>query len=266
MVKALLAAGADVNAKGALVDSTALICAASEGHTESVKALLAAGADVNAKNKYGQTALYLGAQGCHTESLKALLEAEAGVNAQTKNVILALRVAGLMGCTKAVELLKKAVATGKMMEKPHRAPAVTSQAMKSQKEDVSVQRTDRLKEGIAAREMKSPNEDEAEIVASAGSEYSLAQEILPGNKMPRVGTFTINMASFRQKQNADRCVEELKEKGVVAFSWEINLPKKGRWYRVSVGSFPTRQEAENYMKVRLEGISDTFITKVPEPS
>ena len=48
-VKALLAKGADVNAK-ANNGGTALIAASEHGHLEVVKALLAKGADVNAEN------------------------------------------------------------------------------------------------------------------------------------------------------------------------------------------------------------------------
>jgi len=98
---------------------------------------------------------------------------------------------------------------------------------------------------------------EAEIVAGASSERPSAPEMPPG------GTFTINLASFRQKQRADRYVEELKKLGIDAYSWEVNLPEKGRWNRVSVGGFPTLKEAKNYTKeLRQKGISDTYITKI----
>jgi cell division septation protein DedD len=102
---------------------------------------------------------------------------------------------------------------------------------------------------------------EAEIVAGASSERPSAPEMPPG------GTFTINLASFRQKQRADRYVEELKKLGIDAYSWEVNLPEKGRWNRVSVGGFPTLNEAKNYTKeLRQKGISDTYITKITESS
>jgi cell division septation protein DedD len=102
---------------------------------------------------------------------------------------------------------------------------------------------------------------EAEIVADASSERPSAPEMPPG------GTFTINLASFRQKQWADRYVEELKKLGIDAYSWEVNLPEKGRWNRVSVGGFPTLKEAKNYTKeLRQKGISYLFITKITESS
>jgi len=106
-----------------------------------------------------------------------------------------------------------------------------------------------------------PTEKEEEVVAST------LEETPPAESMPPMGAYTINMASFRKKENADLYVEELKKMGIDAFDWEIDLPKKGRWYRVSVGGFPTRQEAENYSdELRQKGISQTFITKVPGAS
>ncbi|MBW1770540.1 MAG: SPOR domain-containing protein, partial [Deltaproteobacteria bacterium] len=52
-----------------------------------------------------------------------------------------------------------------------------------------------------------------------------------------------------------------------AYIWEVNLPEKGRWYRVSVGGFRTLKEAKNYKKeLRQKGISDTYITKIAESS
>ena len=48
-MKALLDGGADVNAKGNQVFGTALMTASQNGHLDVVQALIAKGADVNAK-------------------------------------------------------------------------------------------------------------------------------------------------------------------------------------------------------------------------
>jgi ankyrin repeat protein len=55
-VKQHLAAGTDVNAKGA-VGLTPLFGAAFNGHKEVIEQLIAAGADVNAKDNAGETPL-----------------------------------------------------------------------------------------------------------------------------------------------------------------------------------------------------------------
>ena len=76
-VKAALKQGADVNA--AQGDGlTALHLAAQEGNLEIVKVLLAAKANANAKSKIGEyTPLHLAASGAHLDVTLALLAAKA---------------------------------------------------------------------------------------------------------------------------------------------------------------------------------------------
>ncbi len=78
IVKALIEAGADVNAKTG--GSTPLHWAARHGHIEVVKILFAAGADVNARQWRGETPLYQAIQGTNIEMTKLLLKAGADVN------------------------------------------------------------------------------------------------------------------------------------------------------------------------------------------
>ena len=56
--------------------------------------------------------------------------------------------------------------------------------------------------------------------------------------------YTVNLGSFREKIRADRYVEELEKEGLEAFRWEVDLPGKGKWHRVSIGNFSTREQAE----------------------
>ncbi|KPL18736.1 MAG: hypothetical protein AMJ92_06645 [candidate division Zixibacteria bacterium SM23_81] len=99
--------------------------------------------------------------------------------------------------------------------------------------------------------------EEKKIVAST------MEETPPTITLPPIGAYTINVASFRKRQSAERYVEELKKMGIEAFNWEVNLPEKGKWYRVSVGDFSSREEAEDYANdLKAKGISDIFITQV----
>lgn len=110
-------------------------------------------------------------------------------------------------------------------------------------------------------------EEQPQVVASTAAEAPPAPEVPKAEKMPQPGTFVINVASFRQRQSAKRYVEKLKQEGIDAFEWKVDLPQKGRWYRVSVGGFSNRQEAEKYAnELSRKGLSDMFITRIPGTS
>lgn len=77
-VRALLEQGADPNLRTqGPFSSTVLMSAASRGDAEMIRALLAAGARVNAKDSEGQTALLIAANRGSTEAVKVLLAAKA---------------------------------------------------------------------------------------------------------------------------------------------------------------------------------------------
>ena len=87
---------------------------------------------------------------------------------------------------------------------------------------------------------------------------------IPEQKLP-VDKFTINVASFRTKVRAERFMEKLNKKGYKAFVAEASIPKRGTWYRVSVGRFPSRGEAEALARAlkEKEGL-DSFVRELKE--
>jgi len=113
-VEALLAKGADVNAKDK-DGMTALVFAAKFGCTEILKTLLSKGADVNAKDKDGVTALlyaamlgrkYSSKREDYSEIAKILLDNGADVNATTiEDEWTALMYAAMNGNAKITEAL-----------------------------------------------------------------------------------------------------------------------------------------------------------------
>ena len=86
MAKALIDAGADVNAKDRLVGKTPLRHAAENGDMKMAKALIDAGADVNAKDRFF-TLLHIAAGNGHTETAQTLIDAGADVNAKGSRLV-----------------------------------------------------------------------------------------------------------------------------------------------------------------------------------
>jgi cell division septation protein DedD len=86
----------------------------------------------------------------------------------------------------------------------------------------------------------------------------------PGGKLP-AGRYTVNVGSFRKRVRAERLRKELEGKGYQAFVAEAAIPQKGTWYRVSVGRFPSRGEAQAFARALKEkdGIH-SFVREVRE--
>lgn len=64
--------------------------------------------------------------------------------------------------------------------------------------------------------------------------------------------YTIQIASFRDGESADHLLKFLESRGYDAYIEKASLGKKGIWFRVRVGTFSSREEAEKYLE-RLKG-------------
>ena len=73
--------------------------------------------------------------------------------------------------------------------------------------------------------------------------------------------YTVQVASYQEKDMAEEEVRKLKTRGYAAFIVSSDVPDKGTWHRVRLGSFANRAAAEKLMKQlqTKEGIS-SFIT------
>lgn len=109
-VEALLAKGADVNAKNDEYGWTPLHSAAYAGKKDIAELLLSRGADVNAKNKfkneYGVTPLHIAANAGHKDIVELLLAKGADVNAKDSSGWTPLLMAVGQGKTDVTELME----------------------------------------------------------------------------------------------------------------------------------------------------------------
>lgn len=89
IVRALIAAGADVNVKDR-AGRTAILNAAELGYTDCINSLIAARANLNSKDNEGITALIAAACYCDDVSIKELIAAGADINTRDNDGITAL--------------------------------------------------------------------------------------------------------------------------------------------------------------------------------
>lgn len=60
--------------------------------------------------------------------------------------------------------------------------------------------------------------------------------------------YTLQVASYQEKEQADEDVKKLKQRGFAAFVQSTEIEGKGTWYRVRLGSFSSRTSAEKLQK------------------
>jgi hypothetical protein len=108
MTKLLLEAGADVNARSATLNDTALARAAQDSNGETVRILLAAGAHVDDRDGAGWTPLFNAALKGDLEIVEALLSAGAEVNARSSKGWTALKEAHMQGHDDVAQRLRSA--------------------------------------------------------------------------------------------------------------------------------------------------------------
>jgi len=108
MTRLLLDAGADVNARSATFNNTALARAAQNGNRETVRILLAAGAHVDDRDGAGWTPLFKAALKGDLEIVEALLSAGADVNARSSSGWTSLKEAQMRRHYNVAQRLKSA--------------------------------------------------------------------------------------------------------------------------------------------------------------
>lgn len=66
-------------------------------------------------------------------------------------------------------------------------------------------------------------------------------EAVPG------GAFTLQISAFQSRPEAERFAARLRDRGYAPYIVAAEVPNKGTWYRVRMGSFPSKEAASRYL-------------------
>ena len=80
------------------------------------------------------------------------------------------------------------------------------------------------------------------------------------------GKFTIQIGSYNESGQAMQRLASLSSLGIEARIAQVEIPKRGIWYRVQVGRFSTREEANRYAgELRTRRVAEsTIITEISD--
>ncbi len=74
------------------------------------------------------------------------------------------------------------------------------------------------------------------------------------------GAFTLQLGASQNREDAERMVSRLREKGYAPYIVSAEVPGKGTYYRVRMGSFATREAASRYLEdFRRETKTEAFV-------
>jgi hypothetical protein len=100
--------------------------------------------------------------------------------------------------------------------------------------------------------------------ASVQTSTETAQSFAPATTAPQAsqpdGNFAVQVGSYTNLSDANGRVSELRAAGFDVRAAAAEIPQRGTWYRVYVGSFQTREEAARFgNKLRSEGVASASL-------
>ena len=106
-----------------------------------------------------------------------------------------------------------------------------------------------------------PKEEKPKLVPEPNQRVVLSKpnEKMVAEQQRIVEVYTIQVAAFRTRRRAEQLVEKLKTDGYQAYICPRDSEKQGRWYRVFVGNFGTKEQAALLLPRLKNKFEDSFI-------
>jgi cell division septation protein DedD len=117
-------------------------------------------------------------------------------------------------------------------------------------------------------ELSSPQErlPEEEVFSSVVSNVNAKAVVLPVSSgvivQPSKNAFTIQVASFKDAIKAEKTLENLRAKYGSVYISSKDLGEKGVWYRICLGQFEARNEADELLADVKKTFKDSFVVSI----
>ncbi|MCP3141955.1 SPOR domain-containing protein [Pyxidicoccus xibeiensis] len=93
-----------------------------------------------------------------------------------------------------------------------------------------------------------------------GLKEAIARAAQPPAQAVKGGAFTLQLSAFQDRQEADRFAARLRDRGYAPYILTAEVPGKGTWYRVRMGSFASKDAASRYLSdFKRETQLDAFV-------
>ncbi|RKH74558.1 SPOR domain-containing protein [Corallococcus aberystwythensis] len=143
-----------------------------------------------------------------------------------------------------------AIANGKPVAKPETKPAEPAKVAAAKPEPVKP-------EPAKAEPVKGKVEETPVATRTAVRDGGMKEAIARAQALPaepprpseavKGGAFTLQLSAFQSRQDADRFAARLRDKGYAPYILAAEVPGKGTWYRVRMGSFASKEAAGRYL-------------------
>jgi DedD protein len=180
-------------------------------------------------------------------------------------VLVGKKLAGSQRTDRAPDLLSALDQKSAALERARAAPALTFQEELTT--DAGAVRAQPLKvvpkpepaakptEVKADTSKTPPPEKKAEAPVKSADAGPIAARTAPAAAPSKVsdgtaasGPFTLQLGASQNRDDAERMVSRLREKGYAPYIVSADVPGKGTFYRVRMGSFATKEAASRYLE------------------
>jgi cell division septation protein DedD len=116
--------------------------------------------------------------------------------------------------------------------------------------------------GTGARHLRKVVQNDPLVAAAIRSDEEAKVETAPRGHEGKEGEFTLQVISYDRPEPSRGFAEGLRAKGHAAFVVSADIPDRGRYYRVRIGPFKSKEQAEAYRhKFEDEEHMNTFVVR-----